>query len=130
MKFFARAVIAGGKKESKELLGMRLTHLVLEYAISGGYAKNPFMQWWQVNGSAWTEQLRAIIEQYRNDGDSWQFNDAQKEQLQQYYDANKLLLDCLNGDCYVSRDVREEIKTSLLLPIAESEEKFPNQQQP
>ncbi|WP_442948904.1 NACHT C-terminal helical domain 2-containing protein [Nostoc sp.] len=27
--------------------------------------------------------------------------------LKQYYDANKLLVDCLNSDCYVSREVRQ-----------------------
>jgi hypothetical protein len=42
-----------------------------------------------------------------------------KETLQQYYDANKLLVDCMNSDCYVSREVRQEIGETLLLPIAE-----------
>jgi predicted NACHT family NTPase len=41
----------------------------------------------------------------------------QEKLLQQYYDANKLLVDCLNSDCYVSREVRAEIEASLLLPI-------------
>jgi hypothetical protein len=41
--------------------------------------------------------------------------------LQQYYNANKLLVDCLNSDCYVSREVRQEIEDTLLLPIAEIE---------
>ena len=33
--------------------------------------------------------------------------------------ANKLLSDCLNSDCYVSRDVRQEIEDTLLLPMSE-----------
>jgi predicted NACHT family NTPase len=44
-------------------------------------------------------------------------SEDQKELLQQYHDANKLLVDCLNSDCYVSREVRAEIEASLLLPI-------------
>jgi hypothetical protein len=28
-------------------------------------------------------------------------------------------MDCLNSDCYVSREVRQEIEETLLLPIAE-----------
>jgi predicted NACHT family NTPase len=44
-------------------------------------------------------------------------SEDQKELLQEYYDANKLLVDCLNSDCYVSREVRAEIEASLLLPI-------------
>jgi predicted NACHT family NTPase len=58
------------------------------------------------------------LQQYRNIGHDWQFNDTQKQLLQQYYDANKLLVDCLNSDCYVSREVRQEIEETLLLPIA------------
>jgi predicted NACHT family NTPase len=74
-------------------------------------------QWWQENGQAWTNQLRAVMIEHRNIGHDWQFNDAQKERLRQYYDANKLLVDCLNSDCYISRSVREEIEATLLLPI-------------
>jgi predicted NACHT family NTPase len=55
--------------------------------------------------------------QHRNIGHDWQFSEAQNKLLQQYYDANKLLVDCLNSDCYVSREVRAEIEASLLLPI-------------
>ncbi|AFY93613.1 NACHT domain-containing protein [Chamaesiphon minutus] len=76
-----------------------------------------FERWWQANGRDWAEELRAIMIQHRNIGHDWQFSEAQKELLQQYYDANKLLVDCLNSDCYVSREVRAEIEASLLLPI-------------
>ena len=46
---------------------------------------------------------------------------AQKKLLKQYYDANRLLVDCLNSDCYISREVRQEIEDTLLLPIKNSE---------
>ncbi|MEQ9666955.1 NACHT C-terminal helical domain 2-containing protein [Coleofasciculus sp. G2-EDA-02] len=61
--------------------------------------------------------------QYRNIGHNWQFSDSQKQLLKQYYDANKLLVDCLNSDCYVSQEVRQEIEDTLLLPIAEIEKR-------
>ncbi len=80
-----------------------------------------FRQWWEANGQVWAEQLRAILIDYRNIGHDWQFSDEQKNLLKQYYDANKLLVDCLNSDCYVSREVRYEIEETLLLPIAEIE---------
>jgi hypothetical protein len=41
--------------------------------------------------------------------------------LQQYYDANKLLVDCLNSGFYVNRTVRQEIEETLLLPMSEIE---------
>lgn len=75
-------------------------------------------EWWQENEQAWRNQLRAVMIEHRNIGHDWQFSDAQKERLKQYYDANKLLVDCLNSDCYISRSVREEIEATLLLPIA------------
>ncbi|MDZ7969232.1 MAG: NACHT domain-containing NTPase [Nostoc sp. DedSLP03] len=58
-------------------------------------------QWWLANGKAWYEELREVMIKYRNIGHDWQFSNEQKELLQQYYDANKLLVDCLNSDCYV-----------------------------
>lgn len=75
--------------------------------------------WSQGNGQVWTEQLRDIMIEHRNIGHDWQFSNEQKELLQQYYDANKLLIDCLNSDCYVSLEVRQQIEDTLLLPIAE-----------
>jgi predicted NACHT family NTPase len=78
-------------------------------------------QWWQDNGATWTNKLRATMIQYRNIGHDWQFSNEQEKLLKQYYDANKLLVDCLNSDCYVSREVREEIEGSLLLPMKPTE---------
>jgi predicted NACHT family NTPase len=75
--------------------------------------------WSQENGQVWIEQLRDIMIEHRNIGHDWQFSNEQKELLQQYYDANKLLIDCLNSDCYVSREVRQQIEDALLLPSAE-----------
>lgn len=80
-----------------------------------------FKHWWQANGQVWTEQLRAVMIKHRNIGHDWRFTDKQKELLQQHYDANKLIVDCLNSDCRVSQEVRQEIEETLLLPIAEIE---------
>jgi predicted NACHT family NTPase len=77
-----------------------------------------FVQWWQVNGQTWTEELRNILIKNRNISHKWQFSKAQKELIQKYYYANRLLIACLNSDCYVSQEVREEIKRNLLLPIS------------
>ncbi|MBC6422118.1 MAG: hypothetical protein GDA43_17375 [Hormoscilla sp. SP5CHS1] len=58
---------------------------------------------------------------YRNIGYDWDFyyNYEQQKLLEKYYDANNLLVDCLNSDCYVSREVRQEIEDTLLLPISD-----------
>ena len=87
--------------------------------INDFWIRKEFIDWWTINSSAWIAKLRSVMIEYRNIGHDWQFSDTQKKQLQQYYDANKLLVDCLNTDCYVSREVRQEIEETLLLPIAE-----------
>jgi predicted NACHT family NTPase len=83
-----------------------------------------FAEWWQAHGETWTERLRAVMISHRNIGHNWQFTEQQRKVLRQYYDANQLLLDCLNSDCYVTRTVREELKETLFLPTANSEQKF------
>lgn len=75
-----------------------------------------FKQWCKDNSQSWLIKLQSAMIEYRNIGHSWQFNKQHKKLLQQYYDANKLLVDCLNSDCYVSREVRQEIEHTLLLP--------------
>jgi len=74
-------------------------------------------RWWQENSQAWMEKLRTVMIEHRNIGHDWQFNESQKKLLQQYYDANKLLVDCLNSSRYVSLEVRQEIENTLLLPV-------------
>ncbi|MEG4941109.1 NACHT domain-containing NTPase [Microcoleus sp. F4-D5] len=80
--------------------------------------KEIFREWWQANGQVWTRELRQIIISYRNIGHDWQFSKQQNSLLRKYYDANKLLVYCLNSGCNISPAVRQEIEETLLLPIA------------
>jgi len=84
-------------------------------------------QWWREHGQAWVDQLRTVIIQYRSIGHDWQLSYIQEEIVQKYRYANQLLVDCLNSDCYVSREVRQEIEDTLLLPIAEIEKRRKNE---
>ncbi|MBV8882658.1 MAG: hypothetical protein JO235_01470 [Chroococcidiopsidaceae cyanobacterium CP_BM_RX_35] len=84
-------------------------------------SRESIMAWWRSQGQVWTEQLRTVIVKYRHCGFNWQYNEQQKEILLQYYDANQLLVACLNSMTCVSRSVRDEIEATLLLPIAEIE---------
>jgi predicted NACHT family NTPase len=83
--------------------------------------QNKFRDWWQAKGQSWSEQLRNVLIKHRNIGHNWQFNEQQKELLQQYYDANKLLVDCLNSAFFVSSAVRQKIEETLLLAIVDIE---------
>jgi predicted NACHT family NTPase len=82
-----------------------------------------FKQWWQTNGKGWTEKLKLYMTEYRNIEHDWQFSEEQHKLLQQYNDANELLVDCLNSGCSISQNVKQEIEEMLLLPIAEIEKR-------
>jgi predicted NACHT family NTPase len=78
-------------------------------------------RWWEANGQDWTTRLRKVMIDHRQIGQDWQFGARRLLLLSQYYDANKLLVDCLNSGCVVKDEVRKEIEERLLLPIAEIE---------
>ncbi|MDJ0676839.1 MAG: NACHT domain-containing NTPase [Calothrix sp. MO_167.B42] len=52
------------------------------------------------------------------DFEDWRFNTLQQQFLLSYYDSTRLLVECLNGDCYISRDVRMKIENEMLLLTA------------
>ena len=81
-------------------------------------------QWWKINSVSWTEELRKAVIEYRNIGHEWNFNQRQIRLLDRYLIANQLLVDCLRSECYVSREVREEIENTLLLPFNYSNHKL------
>lgn len=79
--------------------------------------------WWQKNYSAWVEQLRGAIANYRNIHHPWQFTTEQQQLLQRYYEANQLLIDCLNSNCEITAAIRQEIEATLLLPQKDLEDR-------
>ncbi|PSB07085.1 NTPase (NACHT family) [Pleurocapsa sp. CCALA 161] len=82
-----------------------------------------FQSWWQINHLTWTERLKTAIALHRNIQSHWHFSLEQQQVLQRYYDANQLLIDCLNSNCEVTVAVRQEIEAALLLPQSELEER-------
>ncbi|NEO33177.1 MAG: NACHT domain-containing NTPase [Symploca sp. SIO3C6] len=87
------------------------------------YGSEEESRWWINNNQLWAEELRSIMIKYRDIGHDWQFSNNQKKTLHQYYNANKILVDCLNSEGAIDNDVREEIEETLLLPIAEIEKR-------
>ncbi|MFM7603026.1 MAG: NACHT domain-containing protein [Pseudanabaena sp.] len=68
----------------------------------------------------WANDLRLQTVNHRNIGQSCDFTSHQVELLRQYCNANRLLVECLESDCYVRQSVRQAIEQSLLLPTAHS----------
>lgn len=76
-------------------------------------------KWWKEQGKSLLKDLQSVQINNNKHILSLQFTETQKEKLQQYYNANKLLIECLNSDCYVTKATRQEIEETLLLPISE-----------
>ncbi|MEP0885712.1 NACHT domain-containing protein [Trichocoleus sp. ST-U3] len=79
---------------------------------------NEIREWYRVKGQGWAEQLSVAMMTHREMDFTWQY-DQQRVLLRQYYDANQLLVDCLNSSCNVTDEVKKEIEETLLLPIDE-----------
>jgi predicted NACHT family NTPase len=110
------AFTSGGSRALAHTLGKALQHLRVQLPASNRYSDIYwFMKWWQANGQAWTEELRAVMIKHRNIGHDWQFSEQQKELLEQYFNANLLLVDCLNSDSNVSSTVRSHCGRDIIV---------------
>jgi DNA phosphorothioation-dependent restriction protein DptG len=76
-----------------------------------------FKSWWRTSGLAWTDQLRSLLNELYNLDYQWQLSEEEKNLFQQFYDANKLLMSCLNSRSSASEEVKRQIRDTLLLPI-------------
>jgi len=54
---------------------------------------------------------------HRDLGHEFNLSQSQVNGLNSYLYANKLIVDCLNADCYITREVREKVLDELLLPL-------------
>ncbi|HLP87069.1 MAG TPA: NACHT domain-containing NTPase [Nostocaceae cyanobacterium] len=80
-----------------------------------------FQEWLKYEGNDWITNFYELMFLYHENIPCWTLNERQKDEIHKYYHANYLLLECLNSDCYVSREVREYIEETLLLPMEEIE---------
>lgn len=71
------------------------------------------------NNQILIKKLNDVIKNHLGIPSNLQFNLQQTKLLQQYLDANLLLILCLKSDAYITPKVRSYIEETLLLPIAE-----------
>ncbi|WP_414584037.1 NACHT C-terminal helical domain 2-containing protein [Scytonema sp. PCC 10023] len=76
----------------ENILDSELKQLIKQLINTLPKKMSEISEWWNANGQSWTKQLRNIMVQHRNISHDWQFSDQQKKILQQYYDANTLLI--------------------------------------
>ncbi|MBD2491359.1 NACHT C-terminal helical domain 2-containing protein [Aulosira sp. FACHB-615] len=77
--------------------------------------------WSNSSISSCLEELKDIMREYRNTKHKWEFSFLQLECIKHYYYASKLLIKCLKNVRKISNKTRQEIYTSILLPIAKVE---------
>jgi hypothetical protein len=76
-----------------------------------------FASWWNLNKISWANDFYRLILEHRNIGHRWKFSIEEVDILKQYHNANKLIIDYLNSDCYASQSMRKEVESNLLLPV-------------
>lgn len=87
------------------------------------HTQRAMQTWWQQNYPNWMERLKVAITHYRNISHPWEFSAEQQKILKRYYDANQLLVDCLNSNAEITPTIRQEIEATLLMPQQELEER-------
>lgn len=76
--------------------------------------------WCGVEYLFWLEDLKTAVSLYRNtELYSHSERENHEEILNLYYDANKLLIDCLKHNFELTIELQQEIETALLLPEKE-----------
>jgi predicted NACHT family NTPase len=78
-----------------------------------------YLDWYKNQSEAWAASLKELNQKYRQIDYDWNFDNRLWGTLRAYCYANKLLVDCLNNQSYVSQEVRKIIESSLLLPFSE-----------
>jgi predicted NACHT family NTPase len=78
-------------------------------------AKKYLIMWWEMNGESWTKKLRNVIIEECQIGQNWHFSSNDSKLLQQYWEGNKLLLECLRSSMNVSKDLRRSLEENLFV---------------
>jgi hypothetical protein len=79
-------------------------------------SKNKFQSWFQIQAPIKVEELKNLLKKYRDLNWNWTRTEDQFDLQIKYYEANILLVECLNINEVVSEEFKEKIKDELLLP--------------
>lgn len=86
---------------------------------------NPFKDqlvyedWLCKHGDQWLKEIEIFFDtQRQHDMSRWGLTAEKLKLMKQYYDANKLLVDCLKSDCQASEIVKQQIEDTLLSPLS------------
>jgi len=93
--------------------------------IDFGSVLNVWNNWFKkYDNKLLLQELKIVMRNERNIACEWSINSNEEELLKQYYQANKLLIECISiaqKNNYIGSVSIDNIKENLLLPIAEIE---------
>jgi transcriptional regulator with XRE-family HTH domain len=101
----------------------QLQNLLIKFLNPDKIDQEIKLEWGETKCQTHAERLRTLMIHHRDIGRNLCFTSKQLQKLEEYLSANLLLLACLNSDCVITRNVREDIEDTLLLPIAEIEKR-------
>jgi hypothetical protein len=81
-----------------------------------------YRQWCRDDSEAWAEKLRNFSIKYRNIDYQWELTERDWSVLFAYIYANRILIDCLQGNSEkISKPLEQFIRETLLIPYSELE---------
>jgi len=81
-----------------------------------------YRQWCRDDSEAWAEKLRKFSQKYRNIDYQWELTEHDFGELFAYIYANRILIDCLQGNSErISKPFEQFIMETLLIPYSELE---------
>jgi predicted NACHT family NTPase len=105
---------SGLEGQQERLLFIQSFQQLKEQLPDLGKGRDYSLQWWKRDGQVWAEKFRSMLVEYRQIGQGCQLTVLELEVLKQYYQANQLLVDCLNSGCRYSSAMRTDIEATLL----------------
>lgn len=97
----------------------KLLSLLQSFLNVSNTSAESLANWWTEKGEFLTEQLRELVREERGICIEWKLTDASKELFEQYYTANRLLVDCINSSSVMGNS--KEVSSTLFLPSGKHE---------
>ncbi len=85
------------KLVSEEYLKIQIQKIGEKYIFELEEDRDNLILWNEVGEQIWAKPLRKLMIEYLNIGHNWKFTEQNNQVLRKYYEANKLLAQCLRN---------------------------------
>lgn len=125
-------LVQGQRKISQASSANEAMYIALKYALESNHlreeTRNVLEKIYHQDAQLDEEKLKHLADESRSlakktrqiGSHSWQFDDYEKKLLKTYYEANLLLVECLNTDCIIEHQIHQNILDTLILPLEDN----------